>query len=103
MDTLEQFARVNLERTGELPDVFHSDISSATFDPTECTSEEEETGVRKFVQELSNNPFFWLSTAIVIVIRLFLTLVSGLGVRTAWLENQARLTFFSRFGPCDPI
>ncbi len=34
MDALEQFARVNLERTGELHDIFNPEVAFAAFDPT---------------------------------------------------------------------
>jgi hypothetical protein len=33
-DALKQFARVNLERTGELHDIFNPEVSFAAFDPT---------------------------------------------------------------------
>jgi hypothetical protein len=32
-DAFEQFARFNLERTGELDDVFNPEVSFAAFDP----------------------------------------------------------------------
>ncbi len=35
VDTLEQFARVNLERTGELHDIFNPEVSFAAFNPTD--------------------------------------------------------------------
>ncbi len=33
-DAFEQFARVNLERTGELHDIFNPEVSFTAFDPT---------------------------------------------------------------------
>jgi len=36
-DALEQFARVNLERTGELHDIFNSEVAFAAFDPADVS------------------------------------------------------------------
>ena len=35
MDALEELAHFNLERTGELHDIFHPDVSFAAFDPAD--------------------------------------------------------------------
>ena len=35
MDALEQFARVNLQRTGEPHDIFNPEVSFAAFDPAD--------------------------------------------------------------------